>query len=197
VPLPVVERRLQLGGLGQRAEVDELVGVVLLDVGDKADLDPLDVIEAAAGCQPGLQLGPVVGRLLDVVLLDRDVRAQLVVRVVQPGLLEAEGAEQADRQRDRVAGAALAGERVSRAAAAAGRFLAGRAGSREQCRRRDNTRHPYRSGVAVPHSVPPDEQAREGVRALSRAWLGWGTVAAMSRVGARFARSSGRIVTRT
>jgi hypothetical protein len=75
--------------------------VVGHDVRDEADLDALDVVETAAGGELGLQRGPVVTRLLDVVFLDRDVRVQLHVLVVQAGFLEAEGAEQTDREGDR------------------------------------------------------------------------------------------------
>jgi hypothetical protein len=105
--------------------------VVLHDVGDEADLDRLDVGEAAARRQPRLQARPVVGGQRDDVLLDGDVRADLLVLVVEPVLLEAERAEEADRDGRVLVGAARLGGAdvvVTAAAAVVGRRAAGEPG---------------------------------------------------------------------
>ncbi|URN14538.1 hypothetical protein LUW77_11140 [Streptomyces radiopugnans] len=80
-------------GLGQ---VDELVRLGLDDLGDVRHLDALDVGEAAVAGEAGEQLRVVVLVPLDDGLLDLDLRVELLVLLVETGLLEAEGPEEAD-----------------------------------------------------------------------------------------------------
>ena len=103
LPLPREERRLQAAG-AHVVQVDELVRLGLHHLGDTPDLDPLDVVEPATGRKMGLEGLVVLLLLLDARLLDRHIRVELHVLVVEAGFLVAERPEEPDGEGDLLVG---------------------------------------------------------------------------------------------